>query len=197
MKNYKEHLLNHNFPKQLSDLMNSNQFLKIFAVAALGLAIVALITLMTLGFKPPIVISLSESAIEMNQKDSLPKPEDQIQQAAKKYVSLRYKWEPANVVKNLELADAFIHPTSKKAYLAAVSNVVRFSSEKQVSQRAYANLVAVNLQSKTVTVTGDRITSIQGMMAAGPLKVELTFENGDRTKENPWGVYFVKEKESL
>jgi hypothetical protein len=35
------------------------------------------------------------------------------------------------------------------------------------------------------------------MMAAGPLKVELTFENGDRTKENPWGVYFVKEKESL
>jgi hypothetical protein len=197
MKNYKEHLLNHNFPKQLSDLMNSNQFLKIFAVAALGLAIFALITLMTLGFKPPIVISLSESAVEMSQKDSLPKPEDQIQQAAKRYVSLRYKWEPANVVKNLELADVFIHPTSKKAYLAAVSNVVRFSSEKQVSQRAYANLVAVNLQSKTVTVTGDRITSIQGMMAAGPLKVELTFENGDRTKENPWGVYFVKEKESL
>jgi hypothetical protein len=62
MKNYKEHLLNHNFPKQLSDLMNSNQFLKIFAVAALGLAVFALITLMTLGFKPPIVISLSESA---------------------------------------------------------------------------------------------------------------------------------------
>lgn len=197
MKNYKEHLLNHNFPKQLSDLMNSNQFLKIFAVAALGLAVLSLITLMTIGLKPPTVISLSESAFELNQTDKFPKPEDQIQQAAKKYVSLRYKWEPVNVVKNLELADAFIHSTSKKAYLAAVSNVARFSSEKQVSQRAYVNVVDVNLQTKTVTVTGDRITSIQGMMAAGPLKVELTFESGDRTKENPWGVYFVKEKESL
>lgn len=197
MKNYKEHLLNHNFPKQLSDLMNSNQFLKIFAVAALSLAVLSLITLLALGFKAPTVISLSESAFELNQTDKFPKPEDQIQQAAKKYVSLRYKWEPVNVVKNLELADAFIHSTSKKAYLAAVSNVARFSSEKQVSQRAYVNVVDVNLQTKTVTVTGDRITSIQGMMAAGPLKVELTFESGDRTKENPWGVYFVKEKESL
>lgn len=197
MKNYKEHILNHKFPKQFSDLMNSNQFLKIFSVAALGLAIFALITLMTLGFKAPIVLSLSESAVELNQTDSLPKPEDQIQQAAKKYVSLRYKWEPTNVVKNLELADSFIHTTSKKAYLAAISNIVKFSTDKQVSQRAYVNTASVNLQSKTVIITGDRITSIQGMMAAGPLKVELTFESGDRTKENPWGIYFVKEKESL
>lgn len=197
MTKYKNQILNHHFPKQLSELMNSNQFLKIFSVAALVLSIFSIATLLILGFKPALVISLSENASKMEQVEKLPKPEDQIEQAAKRYVSLRYKWEPANVMKNLDLANAFIHPSSKKAYFTAISNVVRFSTEKQVSQRAYANAITVNLQTKTVTVTGDRITSIQGMLAAGLLKVELTFENGERTNENPWGIYFIKEKESL
>lgn len=197
MKNYKAHLFHHQFPKQISDLMNSNQFLKIFAVAALGLSVISMVTLLILGNKPPLVITLSENANIVTQLKKLPSAESEIEQAAKKYISLRYKWETSNVAKNLDLASYFIHPSSKKAYLSAISNVIKFSSEKQVLQRAYANEVVVNLQSKTVTVTGDRMTSIQGMMAAGPLKVELTFESGDRTKENPWGVYFVKEKESL
>lgn len=197
MKNYKTHLLNHQFPKQISELMNSNQFLKIFAVAALGLSIISMATLLILGNKPPMVISLRENATEVTQLKKLPSAEAEIEQAARKYISLRYKWDAGSVSKNLDLASHFIHPTSKKAYVTAISNVIKFSSEKQVLQRAYANEVVVNLQSKTVTVTGDRMTSIQGMMAAGPLKVELTFESGDRTKENPWGVYFVKEKESL
>lgn len=197
MKNYKAHLFHHQFPKQISDLMNSNQFLKIFAVAALGLSVISMVTLLILGNKPPLVITLSENANIVTQLKKLPSAETEIEQAAKKYISLRYKWEASNVAKNLDLASYFIHPSSKKAYLSAISNVIKFSSEKQVLQRAYANEVVVNLQSKTVTVTGDRMTSIQGMMATGPLKVELTFESGDRTKENPWGVYFVKEKESL
>lgn len=197
MNKYRNQLLNHNFPKQISELMNSNQFLKVFSVAAVGLSTVAMIALLLLGSKEPIVISLSSNAQELNQDKELPKAEAEVEQAARKYVSLRYRWEPSTVQKNLELANAFIHTSSKKAYQSAISNVVRFSTEKQVSQRAYTNTVNVNLQKKTVSVFGDRITSIQGMMAAGPLKVELTFESGDRTKENPWGLYFVKEKESL
>jgi hypothetical protein len=47
----------------------------------------------------------------------------------------------------------------------------------------------------TALITGDRVTSIQGLKAAGNLKLQLTFESGQRTKENPWGIYITKEKE--
>jgi type IV secretory pathway component VirB8 len=197
MKIDQPRLTTHTFPRQISNLMNSNQFLNIFSVAALTVAILAVVSLLALGAKPPLVITINEKAFELTQVDHLPKVEDEIKQAASKYISLRYKWEPNTVANNVNRAKAFIHPLSKKVYLASISNVVKFSTEKQVSQRAYANSYTVNLQSQTVTVAGDRITSIQGLQAAGPLKVELGFESGERTKDNPWGIYFTKEKESL
>jgi hypothetical protein len=39
------------------------------------------------------------------------------------------------------------------------------------------------------------VTSIQGLKAAGNLKLELTFESGSRTEGNPWGLYISKERE--
>jgi hypothetical protein len=38
------------------------------------------------------------------------------------------------------------------------------------------------------------VTTIQGLKAAGSLRLELSFESGSRAKENPWGLY-IKERE--
>lgn len=197
MNNFKESLNGHKVPKLIGDLMHSNHFLKMFALGALGLSVFAMATTLGLSSKPPLVLTLSVNGQEVKKQIELPKAEDQIEAAIRKYIELRYRWEPTNVQSNLTSATEFIHPTSRKAFQGSISNVIRFSTEKQVTQRAYPTQVKVNLQDKIVQVLGDRITAIQGMMAAGPLKLELSFESGDRTKENPWGVYISKEKEAL
>lgn len=76
-----------------------------------------------------------------------------------------------------------------------MQNVVRFSSERMVSQRVYPGEIQVDLKKGLATISGDRITSIQGLKAAGDLKLELSYESGPRTTLNPWGVYISKERE--
>lgn len=197
MNNFKEVLSNHKVPKLIGDLMHSNQFLKMFSIAALVISVISMATAIVLSSRPPLVLTLSPNGQEVKKQTDLPKAEDQIEAAIRKYIELRYRWEPTNVQSNLNSATDFIHPNSRKAFQLSISNVIRFSNEKQVTQRAYPILIKVNLQDKVVQVLGDRITAIQGMMAAGPLKLELSFESGDRTKENPWGIYISKEKETL
>ncbi|HPI39831.1 MAG TPA: hypothetical protein PLJ21_03455 [Pseudobdellovibrionaceae bacterium] len=197
MTTFKAQLSNHKLPRQIADLMHSNQFLKAFSVAALTISILALIALIIYAVKPPVILTLSNTGQELSNSNVLPKAEREIEEAIRKYLEFRYRWTPLNVQKNLAQSSVFIHPNSQKAFQNALANVIRFSTEKQVSQRIYPDEIKVNLLTKIVHVTGDRITSIQGMMAAGSLKLELSFESGDRTQENPWGLYITKEKESL
>lgn len=76
-----------------------------------------------------------------------------------------------------------------------MQNVIRFSVDKIVAQRAYPVEIRVDLKKGVAVIEGDRITSIQGLKAAGDLRLELGFESGPRTGQNPWGVYVSKEKE--
>jgi len=181
-------------PKMLADLSHSNQFLKVFSLCLIGICSLAILLATVLGNKEPVVLTLTPSAgvLEMT---SLPKPESEIQAAVKAYIEKRYKWEPNTVVKRLQEGEAFVLPGSMKAYQLAVANIARFSTEKLVSQRVYPERLNINLEKRTVSIAGDRITAIQGIKAAGDLRLELSFESGPRTKANPWGIYITKEKE--
>lgn len=182
------------FPKVIADLSHSNQFLKVFSISTLGLLAFALVVILVLSTKEPVVLTLTPTG-ERLQSVSLPKPEDEIKAAVARYLEKRYRWEPQNVKERLSESESFVLPTSRRAFQGAVSNVIRFSTEKFVSQSVYANELSVDLSKKIVLVRGDRITAIQGMKAVGNLKLELTFESGPRTKENPWGIYVTKERE--
>jgi hypothetical protein len=182
-------------PKALGELAHSNQFLKVSAIAAYGLCLLMVVLSFFLARKQPLIFSFTSKAVPVELAD-LPKPEDEVIQAVKIYVEHRYKWEPKTVVQRLHEAEAFIQPQSRKAFEAATAEVSRFSIEKGVVQRAYLlQPPLVDLEKKAVLVSGDRVTAIQGLKAAGDLRLELSFESGPRTKENPWGVYVTKEKE--
>lgn len=181
-------------PKMLGELMHSNQFLKLFALASVGVAALLSISVSVLATRPPIVLALTSKGSTLDITE-MPKPEDEIQAAVKKYIDSRYNWEPSSVAVKLKSTESFILPQSVKAFQTAIANIIRFSTEKQVSQKTYPDIIKINLQQKTASITGDRITSVQGLRAAGSLKLELSFESGARTKENPWGIYITKEKE--
>lgn len=187
-------LKNASLPKMIGDLMHSNQFLKIFSLSSLLLVFMVLGALMVFATKDPLVITLGPDGKTL-ERVSLPKPEDQVQEAVKRYIEKRYRWEPESVTTKLKESEAFIQPGSVKAFQAAMVNIVKFSKEKIVSQMVYPTKIDVDMNKKTALIVGDRITTIQGLKAAGGLKLELTFENGPRTDENPWGLYIAKERE--
>ena len=182
------------FPKKMSELMHSNQFLKVFSISAAVLVFMVLGVIMVMATKEPIVITLGPDGKAI-ERTILPKAEDQIREGVKRYLENRYQWEPENVIKKLKESEEFITPKALKAFQEAVANVAKFSTEKIVSQKVYPENIEINLKNQTALITGDRVTTIQGLKAAGNMKLELTFENGPRTSNNPWGLYISKERE--
>lgn len=188
------HLQRNHLPKMLGELMHSNQFLKVFSLSALVLVFMVLGAIMVMAYKEPVVITLGPEGQALG-RISIPKVEDQIREGVKQYLNNRYQWGPEDVVKKLKESEAFISPQALKAFQVAVTNVSKFSVERIVTQRVYPNRIEIDLKRSTAIITGDRITSIQGLKAAGNLKLELTFESGPRSITNPWGLYISKERE--
>ena len=189
------HLKNTNIPKMLGSLIHKNELLKFFAAAAMLMSILVATVLTQTVSKPPIVIPLAGSG-DIYGDGAMPKPEAEIKKAINAYLELRYKWEPKNVEEKLKNAENFIAPQSLKAYRTQIANVARFSKEKLVTQKIYPSDLTVDLDNHKVRIVGDRITSIQGLKAAGDLTLELEYQGGDRTKVNPWGIFITKEKEA-
>lgn len=181
-------------PKMIGELVHSNQFLKVFSLSALVLVLMALGVMLVMATKDPMVITLGPDGKAI-ERTLLPKAEDQIREGIKRYLNKRYQWGPEDVKKKLKDAEEFIHPSKLKVFQMAATAIQRFSTEKSVSQKVYPETIQINLKKKTAFIKGDRVTSIQGLRAAGDLKLELAFEFGNRTYSNPWGIYISKETE--
>jgi hypothetical protein len=194
LENKSKNLKMSSLPKILGELTHSNQFLKIFALSALALLFLGLGVTLVMAMKDPMVITLGHDGKAL-ERVIMPKAEDQIREGIRRYLEKRYQWEPENVIKKLKESERFITPQALKAFQVAVANVAKFSTEKIVSQKVYPEKIEIDLKKQTALITGDRVTSIQGLKAAGNLKLELTFESGPRTQGNPWGLYISKERE--
>ena len=182
------------YPKMLANLSQSNQFYKLFSLIALLFALISLVIATSLINKDPIVLTLTTEG-KVLEKAQPTKVEDLTREAISHYLEKRYSWEPSNIQEKLKDSSYFISPTSQKAFAVAMENITRFSKEKQVTQKVYPSKIVVNVADGTVLITGDRVTSVQGLKAAGNLKLQLSFESGKRTELNPWGIYITKEKE--
>jgi hypothetical protein len=167
---------------------------KIFSLLSLSLVFASFLVIFYLTHQEPLILTFNSDGKNLD-KMAMPKAEDLIKEGVIRYLEKRYTWMPSDVQKRLKESSFFVSPTSQKAFSEALANIIRFSLEKQVAQKVYPANIEINMKDGTALITGDRVTSIQGLKAAGNLKLQLTFESGQRTKENPWGIYITKEKE--
>ncbi len=183
-------------PRALAELTHSNQFLKLSAFYAYGLSLFLIGVVYMFASKPPEVLTLTPDAA-LYERIAEPARENAVRRVVEEYLELRYRWEPKTVANRMREAEAFILPATRKTFEAATANVIRFAQEKNVAQRVYpeTDKMPVNFDKQTVFIQGDRVTSIQGLKAAGDLKLELSFDYGPRTAKNPWGIYITKERE--
>lgn len=181
-------------PKALAELSHSNQFLKISTFSLFALCGLLVMVLFYQATKAPVVLPIApDGSVYMNAPK--PDPKIEIERAVREYLKHRYNWTPKTVAAQVEQSRSFIQPSTLKVFDSAMQNVVRFSTERIVTQRIYPVDVEVDMKKGIVMILGDRITIIQGLKAAGDLKLELGFESGPRTDRNPWGIYILREKE--
>lgn len=181
-------------PKALGELTHSNQFLKMSAFYSYGLCLFLTGIIFVFATRPPQVLTLAPDA-SVYEVIAEPKVESAVRQAVSEYLKRRYCWEPKTAAAKIRSAQAFIPSGIMKAFETSTASVIRFAQEKTVGQRAYADEISINLSKKVVSIQGNRVTSIQGLKAAGDLKLELSFDYGPRTSSNPWGIYITKERE--
>lgn len=186
-------LVNPKFPKMMSDILHSNQFLKMFSFYALILSIVSAVTVIYLITRDPVVITLDSEARELSKVK--PNLEKMVKECVNSYLEVRYNWSPQNIKRNLKEAETFIHQNALKSYQGSISKVVKFGVERNVSQSLYIDKIVIDVNRKVAVIFGNRITAIQGLRAVGAFKLELSFESGTHTQNNPWGVYITQEKE--
>lgn len=180
-------------PKALADLKYANQFLKVFALCSFTLAFLCGALSIVLVSRGPLVIALAPGGSVLGI-DGEPNAEKEVETALRKYISLRYTWDAKTVKEKLGQAREFVHQNAQRSFDSDLADVQKFATDRNVSQRGYASEVVVDLKGQVARVRGDRVTTIQGLTAAGNFNLTLSFESGPRTKANPWGIYIARER---
>jgi hypothetical protein len=181
------------YPEKMKTFLKTLDLYRVVTLIINVIAVYAIIFLASMLAKEQIMVfDGSENLQEMKRVHDL---ETTAKQGIRHYLQSRFNWTPENVKEAIKKSSFFIDPSSKQSFSGALKNVEKFSVEKRVSQRIYPTEIAINWDKNSAYIKGDRISEIQGMKAAGELKLELLFDFGMATKENPWGIYIVQERE--
>lgn len=173
-----------------------NHFLKALLVFFVIQNVALAVVVMALALRKPPIIAVSST--ESRVLTVIPPKKEQLEAEVRRtvtgYVLAHYNWEWKSIDGVFREAARYVSPDFTKRFLAANQEQIRIAREKKVSQRFYLAEVTLDLKSKTVRVSGDRILLVEGLKAASVLSVEVQFDYGARTEENPEGVYIVGEK---
>ena len=173
-----------------------NRFLKSILLFLILVCCVEVIAIVILACrKPPVIaVSTTESRVLTVVPPRPELLESEIKRAVNGYVAAHYNWEWVKVDDAFKDAARFVHPDFTKKFLAANEAQIRMAKEKKVSQRFYASDTKLDSKAKTLKVSGDRILVIEGLRATNPMSIEIEYDLGQRTEENPEGVYITGEK---
>lgn len=183
------------FPIVWGDLAFQNNWLRKIALTSLIAAVLSFSLTIFLMNRKPLIVMLDAQANIVRPGATTP-VELEAEKMARRYLDVRYAWQPGNQTAQLALAKRFIASQSLRAFENTATELIAFSKGKNVAQRVYPTVVGVDTKERRIEVVADRFTEIQGLKAATILRVNLFYQIGTRTLENPWGIYITKEEEA-
>ncbi len=161
------------------------------------LAIVALqsVALVVLSIRKPALIAVTPTdtrflAVTPPNQELL---ESEVKRAITGYLKAHYNWEPSNIDASFKEAAKYVDSSFVKAFLSANQEQIRIAKEKKLSQRFFVAQMSMDMSKKRVVVEGERILLVEGLRAANSITVEVQFDLGTRSIENPEGVFIVGE----
>jgi hypothetical protein len=173
-----------------------NHILKYLLLVLVAILTVQFVVISVLALRSPVLIAISRQA---TQKLEVAEPTaDELMQelirAITNYLKTRHTWDWTSVEGRTKEASAYVANEFREKYLAATSEQVRLAKEKQISQKLFAEEPKVDMKTKTALVKAERILIVSGVRAAQALDLEIGFGFGDRTINNPEGIYITSEK---
>jgi hypothetical protein len=150
-----------------------------------------------LSLRHPDLIALGEKETKFLTLTP-PKPEllrSELERTVSNYALTHYNWDWNSVEKAHKEASKYVSEKFQKAFIASNVEQMKLAKEKKVVQKVYlAQTPDIDTDKLTAKITLDRIFSIEGIKATSPLTLEISFEYGPRTSENPEGIYVIGEK---
>lgn len=173
-----------------------NQILK-FMLIVFGFAnSIGAISLVYLATKAPTLVAVS--SIESGILRTNPPPKEYLAAEATRvvtaYLQSRHSWTATDVKGSIGKASRFVDESFRKPFLAANEAQIRIAQDKKIIQKFYVSKIEVDLGKGTALVSGDRILTVEGFRAVNALSFNLSLRFGERTEQNPEGVYITSEQ---
>jgi hypothetical protein len=173
-----------------------NRFLKYLLLVMSGLVGILLVTVCCLALRntPVLVLDPETSLILFPKAPDGKALERELIRLLKKYLTIRHNWDPVTIEDQSKKASFFVASEFREKYLLSSQEQIRLSKEKQVAQRLFTDDPDIDIKNKKATVRAERILIINGIRASQPMLFELSFDYGERTANNPEGIYITGEK---
>lgn len=173
-----------------------NRFLKGLLTLLISLFVVETVSLLILSLRSPTLIAVSSTESKVLSVTP-PKPEllqNEVKRVVQGYFLSHYNWEYQKIKDSFNKASEFVSPDYKKTFFKANTEQEKMVLEKKLSQHFYIQDIQIDFKSKSAVVKGDRILIVENLRAASSLLLQVGFDFGPRTAENPEGVYITAEK---
>ena len=174
-----------------------NIFLKGLLSVVSVLFLIQSIALTVIATRKPVLVAVGQG--ESRVLTLTPPNEElltsELRRWAKQYVETHYNWNYDSIEKAHAEAAKYVSTKFVKSFLAANSEQAKLAHEKKITERIYiAGDILVDSKALAVRVVTDRIFSIEGLRVANPMTLDIGFEYGPRTLQNPEGIYVISEK---
>lgn len=174
-----------------------NVFLK-GLLSVLGvLFLIQSIALTVLAVRKPVLVAVGPTETKVF---NVTPPSDELltvelKRLVRLYIETHYNWDFTTIEKAHAEAARFVSEKFVKAFMAANADQVKQAKEKKITERVYlSSEILVDVKSLTARIPMDRIFSVDGLRVTSPLTLDVTFEYGPRTSQNPEGIYITGEK---
>lgn len=181
------------YPKFVEEFARENFNLKTLTGVLIALMFLESGIVALLLKKGPVVIPLLSDGTIGTYDTGV--TQGQVKSAVETYLSSRYAWSPDTIDAQLKKAEFLISPALLKSFEKAMLETKKYVREKKITERVYARHVSIDFKNNVVQVAADRFTAFDGLKAATEMNLTLNFDIGERTVQNPWGVYITKETE--
>ena len=173
-----------------------NRFLKYLLLVLSGLTTILLISVCVLALRstPVVLLSPETSVLLIPRAPDGKSLERELIRIIKEYLEKRHNWTFSNIEMQVKGAQRLVASEFREKFLISLQEQIRLAKEKEVSQRLYPDEPKIDLKRKTAVIASERILIINGIRASAAMTFELGFNFGDRTTDNPEGIYITSEK---
>lgn len=173
-----------------------NRILKYMMLVLAGLSVFQWIFILVLSMRKPLLIvpSLNDTHVVSTGEPAQDVTTQELSRVLENYLRTRHNWNASNIEGQTKAAAMYVAKDFREKFLLSAQEQIRLAKEKQVAQKLYPDPARVSMGERTAIVTAERILLVGGIRAAQSMTFELEFTFGDRTEQNPEGIYITSEK---